>query len=63
MSVEEESVGDVTLYLCEDERRVTLILDDLYGESLYVETQHPVFDVIGCSLQFAIRVPLRIEDP
>lgn len=61
--VEEESVGDVALYLGEDKWRVALILDDFYGEPLYVETKHPVPDVIGCSLQFAIGVPLGIEDP
>lgn len=63
MSVEEESAGYFALNLGEDQRSVALIPYDLYRQSLDVETKHPILDVIGCSLQFAISVPLRIEGP
>lgn len=63
VSVEEESVGNVALYLGEDQWSVALILDDLDRQPLDVETKHPVLDVIGCSFQFAIGVPLRVEGP
>ena len=50
VSVEEESVGDVALYLSEDKRSIALILDDFNREPLDVETQHPILDMVGRSL-------------